>query len=267
MSSPLVAPELITRLAARQILAVCQRSDAVRETPMHRHPQGQLLGSAEGLIAVVTSAQRFVIPATHAIWLPPNCEHALRSFGGFSGWSVYVALEGCAELPLQPKIIQSNPVLSALIDRATCWTGSVRSGPEQRLASVILDEISSSPEEPLGLPMPQDPRLLRIANALLDDLSSLSGQRSWADWGNMSTRTFARKFAAETGFSFTSWRQRARALRAIEQLTHGEPVTKVALDLGYENVSAFIAMFKRVLGVTPGRYVEGTIRKRLVAGQ
>lgn len=110
--------------------------------------------------------------------------------------------------------------------------------------------------------------MLRIANALLDDLSSLSGQRAWADWGNMSTRTFARKFAAETGFSFTLWRQRARALRAIEQLTHGEPVTKVALDLGYENVSAFIAMFKRVLGVTPGRYVEGTLpyRARLERG-
>jgi len=29
---------------------------------------------------------------------------------------------------------------------------------------------------------------------------------------------------------------------------------EVALELGYDNVSAFIAMFKRELGVTPGRY-------------
>jgi len=31
-------------------------------------------------------------------------------------------------------------------------------------------------------------------------------------------------------------------------------VTSVALDLGYGNVSAFIALFKRSFGVTPGRY-------------
>jgi AraC-like DNA-binding protein len=31
-------------------------------------------------------------------------------------------------------------------------------------------------------------------------------------------------------------------------------VTTVALELGYDNVSAFIAMFRRTFGVTPGRY-------------
>jgi AraC-like DNA-binding protein len=39
-------------------------------------------------------------------------------------------------------------------------------------------------------------------------------------------------------------------------LATGQPVTTIALDLGYDNVSAFIAMFKRVMGVTPGRYGE-----------
>ncbi|MCO8649083.1 helix-turn-helix domain-containing protein, partial [Burkholderia multivorans] len=30
----------------------------------------------------------------------------------------------------------------------------------------------------------------------------------------------------------------------------------IALDLGYENVSAFIDMFRRALGTTPGKYGE-----------
>ncbi|WP_430507282.1 helix-turn-helix domain-containing protein, partial [Burkholderia sp. BCCCDS15] len=34
------------------------------------------------------------------------------------------------------------------------------------------------------------------------------------------------------------------------------PVTTIALDLGYDNVSAFIDMFRRALGTTPGRYME-----------
>ncbi len=64
-----------------------------------------------------------------------------------------------------------------------------------------------------------------------------------------------RRFSAETGFSFTQWRQRSRLLRALELLTRGTAVTTTALDLGYENVSAFIAMFRRHFGVTPGRYM------------
>jgi AraC-like DNA-binding protein len=31
-------------------------------------------------------------------------------------------------------------------------------------------------------------------------------------------------------------------------------VTTVALDLGYDSPSAFIAVFKRALGMTPGQY-------------
>ena len=37
-------------------------------------------------------------------------------------------------------------------------------------------------------------------------------------------------------------------------LAEGRTVTTVALDLGYDSVSAFIALFKRSLGVTPSVY-------------
>ncbi|TKR55717.1 AraC family transcriptional regulator [Allopusillimonas ginsengisoli] len=68
-----------------------------------------------------------------------------------------------------------------------------------------------------------------------------------------------RRLVAETGFSFTEWRQRVRLLKALERLVAGRSVTAVALDLGYDNVSTFIALFKRIFGVTPGRY-DGLMR-------
>ena len=43
-------------------------------------------------------------------------------------------------------------------------------------------------------------------------------------------------------------------MRALEMLARGEPVTRIALDLGYDNLSAFIAMFKKRFGVTPGKF-------------
>ena len=48
-----------------------------------------------------------------------------------------------------------------------------------------------------------------------------------------------------------------QAPKFVERLAAGDDVTSVSLDLGYRSPSAFIAMFKRVLGATPGRYVRG----------
>jgi AraC-like DNA-binding protein len=44
-------------------------------------------------------------------------------------------------------------------------------------------------------------------------------------------------------------------MAAFPRLVAGEPITTVALDLGYDNPAAFTAMFKRVLGASPRRYL------------
>ena len=76
----------------------------------------------------------------------------------------------------------------------------------------------------------------------------------WAEWVAIAPRTMTRRFVTETGFTFTEWRQRVRLLRALELLASGQAVTTVALALGYDNSSSFIALFKRTFGKTPGRY-------------
>jgi AraC-like DNA-binding protein len=45
-------------------------------------------------------------------------------------------------------------------------------------------------------------------------------------------------------------------LEALRQLAMKEPVTTVAMALGYDSTSAFITMFKKALGKTPGQYFE-----------
>lgn len=128
--------------------------------------------------------------------------------------------------------------------------------PRARIANVILDEIAAAQTGPRGLPRPRDPRLRRIADALAGDLADNRRADEWAAWAGMAPRTLSRRFVSETGFTFTQWRQQARVLRALERLADGVTVTAVALDLGYDNVSAFIDMFRRTLGTTPGQYVN-----------
>lgn len=69
-------------------------------------------------------------------------------------------------------------------------------------------------------------------------------------------RTLVRLFPTQTGMTFREWRQQCRLLRALELLAAGDSVTRVALKLGYEDSSSFIAMFKRSLGTTPTRYFK-----------
>ena len=227
-----------------------------RVTPPHRHPEGQLFGATRGVLTVGTDAGLWVVPASHAVWVPPRHRHSLRSHGAFSGSSVYVAETACADLPATACAIRCTGLLREAVSRAATWGGDRLDAARQRVADVILDEIRATPQEPMGLPLPVDARLMRIARALLDDLADPRGLEDWATFGALSARTLSRRFAAETGFTFADWRQRARLMRALEMLAAGTPVTTIALSVGYDNVSAFIAMFRRVHGVTPARFLR-----------
>ena len=123
---------------------------------------------------------------------------------------------------------------------------------------VILYELRAASVEPFGLPMPSDPRLVIIARALLDDPSNGRTIKEWAQWAGIPERTLRCRFVIETGFTYTAWRQRACLMRALEVLAEGSAVTTVALDLGYDSVSAFIAFFKRSFGITPSTYFRRT---------
>ncbi|HMV40724.1 MAG TPA: helix-turn-helix domain-containing protein, partial [Plasticicumulans sp.] len=54
-----------------------------------------------------------------------------------------------------------------------------------------------------------------------------------------------------TGLSFADWRRRLRLLLALGALEAGRSVTAVALDSGYDSLSAFIAAFRNEFGTTP----------------
>jgi len=226
-----------------------------RVTPPHRHPEGQLFGATRGVLTVGTDVGLWVLPASHAVWVPPHHRHSLRSHGAFDGSSVYVAESACADLPAATCAIRCTGLLREAVARAATWDGGAPDAARQRIANLILDEIRAAPQEALGLPLPTDARLMRVARAVLDDLADPRGLEDWAAFGALSPRTLSRRFVAETGFTFADWRQRARLMRAIEMLAAGSPVTTIALDLGYGNVSAFIAMFRRAHGVTPARYL------------
>lgn len=80
---------------------------------------------------------------------------------------------------------------------------------------------------------------------------------AWGREVGASGRTLARLFTEQTGLGFSRWRTQARLFEARRRLAEGRSVTEVAHALGYASDSAFIAMYRRVCGQSPGRALRG----------
>ena len=111
MSAPLIPPGLIKAASIGPIFVIEHSDDDVRDTASHSHDTGQLIGSLAGLLSITTESGSWVVPATHAIWIPGQESHSMRSHGPFSGWSVYVTADACAELPMEPRMIWVSGLL------------------------------------------------------------------------------------------------------------------------------------------------------------
>jgi AraC-like DNA-binding protein len=76
-----------------------------------------------------------------------------------------------------------------------------------------------------------------------------------AEHVGMSRSTFALKFQETVGASPMEYLTRWRMLLAGDKLTNSsDPISVIALSLGYESESAFSTAFKRVMGSSPRQY-------------
>lgn len=254
MADETLDPALINTSDGPAIIVAAANQETGRSSAPHSHPRGQLFGSMRGLLTIGVDDGVWVVPTTHAVWVPPHRVHWARSHGPFHGYAAYIAEPHCDGLPAAPCAIRMSGLLREATLRAARWPAGPLDACAERLAGVILDEIRTLPVDPLGLPLPRDARLLRIARALVDDPAIERSLDDWARWAAVSPRSLSRHFVSETGFTFTAWRQRARLMRALEMLAEDVAVTSIALELGYSTPSTFISLFRRTFGVTPAAY-------------
>lgn len=217
----------------------------------HRHDDHQIVYAARGVLAVTTDAGVWITPATRAIWIPAGTTHAHRAYG-----EVELHLVGlpAGDDPLgyrEPAVLSVAPLLRELI---LAYTGEPQGdGPErERLRAVLLDRLRVAPQEPMRLPTPTDPRL-RALGAILD--AAPADGRTLAELGRAvgaSERTLTRLCRSELGMTFPQWRTQLRLHRALILLAEGVPVTTVAHRCGWASASAFIDVYRRAFGRTPG---------------
>ncbi len=238
------------------VLARARECPADHIIDWHTHQRAQLLYAVKGVMRVTTENGVWVVPPQRAVWIPPGISHHVQAQGTpLSIRSLYIREDALDGLPDICCVVTVSPLLRELIVEAMHLADDPPAdSPDARLIRVLLDRIEGLPVAPLHLPMVNDPRARKITDALLADPADTRTLQDWAVDLGASERTLARLFTRETGITFGQWRQQAKLLAALARLARGESVTAVAFDLGYASQSAFIAMFRRALGRTPGRY-------------
>jgi AraC-like DNA-binding protein/mannose-6-phosphate isomerase-like protein (cupin superfamily) len=222
----------------RLLAAMSKSFSHGHEIEPHQHARDQLVYSVSGVMRIRTTGEAWIVPPDRALYLPAHTTHAIGIRGQVEMRTLYIARRSGDELPNAPTVLDVSPLLRELI------VGLIDE-------PVIYDEAGRGGAMALVIPMPRDPRLLRLCNALLADPANRMTLEAWADETGASPRTLARLFESKLGLSFAAWRQRVRFHNALEAIVAGDPIARVAERNGYRSSSAFAAAFRKVMGYAP----------------
>jgi AraC-like DNA-binding protein len=219
----------------------------------HRHDDHQIVYAARGVLAITTDRGSWVAAANRAIWVPAGTVHAHLAHGDLE---LHLLGLPATDNPLgltEPSVLAVAPLLRELV-LAYTRTPHDDSPERRRLRAVLLDQLCAAPQEPLYLPTPTDSRLVALCAILHADPAD---DRTLATLGaqvGASARTLTRLFKADLGMTFPQWRTQLRLYRALVMLSEHQPVTTVAHACGWSSTSAFIDVFRRAFGHTPGAH-------------
>ncbi|PZQ76321.1 MAG: AraC family transcriptional regulator [Variovorax paradoxus] len=226
------------------------------ENARHQHHKAQLIYSVRGILNCEVEDGVWIVPPQCAVWIPGDLLHSARGSGETECYCLFVEPDAAPDLPKACCTISVSPLLRELLLKVSSFPALYAlGGREDRLIAALLDELVEAPVEDLHLPMPRDPRLRRLAEMMLADPTDKTSKADWAPRIGMSERSMSRLLLHEVGMSFGRWRRQLHVILALQRLTKGESVQTVALELGYENASGFVTMFRKAVGKPPARYL------------
>ena len=219
-------------------------------TGQHEHPGHLIAWSDTATVSVRTGTRDWLVPPTHALWIPARLPHTTEVARAGRGYGVLGEPDGCPLTWPEPTGVLVTPLVRELIvhlDRHR----------DRRAAELLLSLLEPVPSTTFHVPLPADRRIRAIADALLADPANPRDLTAWAHATSTSVRTITRLFAAETGMTFAQWRTSVRIRAALALLARGESVGATARAVGYRKPGAFAEAFHRVTGQHPGTYRTG----------
>lgn len=266
-SLPPLDPGRFAPSADRPVRAKARPLARQADIQPHLHAWAQLVFSLEGTLRVSTlrpdgSGTSYLVPPAQAVWIPPGRTHSVTAVERVELRTVYLAAPQATQLPDWPegRVMAVSPLLRELVqalallsEQATLTAEAM--AREQALAWLVRDELLRARPVPLGLALPGERRLRRLCEQMLAQPGRHADLEGWAAEVAASPRTLARLFREHLGTTFGQWRQQLLLAQALTLAARGRPVHLIAAELGYRSPSAFGAMVKRAVGVSPGQFL------------
>ena len=146
--------------------------------------------------------------------------------------------------------------LSQLTARATAAMGDPDALEEIaiELADAVVGVAARARREPSAPPQ-HHARIARVLRWLASHRAEPHSLADLARRASLSPYHFLRTFKRVAGVTPHQWLLRARLREAARRLTAGrQPVTDIALDVGFEDLSNFTRSFRAEFGTSPRRY-------------
>lgn len=225
--------------------------------PRHQHRKGQLILALHGALTCEVENALWMVPPHYAVWVPGQHPHCNRATPGARVCFLFIE-PGAVPLPDYCCTLKISPLVRELILRLAQRSSERPQAPATgRLVQVLFDELPRSAQQQLQLPVSAHPKIRQMVDTMASEPASWQTLAQWAQALAMSERNLARLVVRETGLSFRRWRHQLQLILALQQLVAGRSVQQTAQALGYDSTTAFITMFKKGLGQTPGRYLSG----------
>ena len=249
----------------RPVLCFASQQARGHRVRAHRHPRAQVVWAVSGALRVVTDSASWIVPPTHAVWIPGSMRHQVTSLTPASVRYLYIDASACAPLPEDAQVLEITPLMRELTLRTLryehilCGNLPLTAQQQQRLAlllPLLLDELAQLQAAPLYLPSGKDRRLRSLMQQLIRQPGNTARLEQLAEAAGASARTLERLFKSETGMSFQQWRTRLKLLESVNRLVQGESSSSIAASLGYRSSSAFVAAFHRHFGKPPQSFIR-----------
>jgi len=227
--------------------------------PLHEHQRDQLLYAISGVMRLRTQWEAWIVPPDGAAYIPAGIVHSVSMHGSVDMRTLYIDPVAVGNPPQSLYVIAVPGLLKELIlalsEEPAAYDDNSRAS---LIASLIEHEIDRAQALSLHVHLPRDPRLQKLCAGLLADPSDRRTLDDWAEISGASPRTLTRLFERDLKMSFIQWRQRVRFQSALEALSQGFPVSRVAEQHGYRSASAFSAAFGKAMGYAPSKVLAAT---------
>ena len=257
---PLSGPEFAPSNAL-PVRCVFRLHAANTKVTCHRHVWDQMIFSDRGVVRVTTRRATYTVPPWRAVWIPAGVSHSAALLETAHLCSLQL-LPGCMErvpekcVDLSPwlgcRVIEVRPLLRELVKALAMENiEDISARRYESYCSLILLEIIGAPACPLMVPLPSERRLRSFCDSFMKQPSLARSLDEMAGEAGASVSTINRLFHTELGSRFSVWRKQALLAHALALSAHGMTLGEISYRLGYGNQSAFSAMVRQVMGVSP----------------